>query len=303
MVPVFRRKAFRNHLSIRETGNMPITMPKVKISRRVKIIIGIFITLSFAALIVLAFWSAWSNMFRQNDRFTLTRFTVTSADGKGWWHGKEEAVLCHLSEPDDGPGDSISISVGSTNLFSLDLEKIRLKLERVPEVESVKVRRILPNTLSVNITERTPAAVLGKRGAFLLVDQEGIVIRRSRCLKITGMLPVIYGYRSAIPAPGAVFEELKPALEFVRLSRTSYGELKIVQINVAARDFLVMRLYYREDPGDYYDTWVPLENPELGMDRIVTSIHEIKKLGVNRKNIDLRFEKQTILRAPAGSRQ
>lgn len=280
-----------------------ITMPKIKLSRRAKVIIGIVITFSAVALIVLAFWSAWSNMFRNNDRFILTRFNVESAGGSGWWHGKEEDVLRQLSSYGDDPQDLIRISVGSTNLFSLDLAKIRKKLEQVPEIESVKVRRILPNTLSISITERTPVAVLGKRNSFLLVDQEGVVIRRSRSLKITGMIPVIYGYKGPAPAPGAVFEELKPSLEFIRLSRTSYGELKIVLINCAARDYLVMRLYFKERQEDYYDIWVPIRNPEYGMDRILTSIYDIKKLGVNRKNIDLRYDKQTILRAPAGSRR
>ena len=245
-----------------------IKMPKVWVSRRAKIVIGILITFSAMALVVLAFWSAWSNMFKRNDRFILTRFTVESADGGGWWHGKEDAVLRRLSGHEDDPEGSIGIVVGSTNLFSLDPEKIRLKLERVPEIESVKVQRILPNTLSVKITERTPVAILGKRGAFLLIDQEGVVIRRSRSLKITGMLPVIYGYRGAVPVPGGVFEELKSALEFIRLSKTAYSELKIVLINATARDYLVMRLYFKEDPGDYFDVWVPVENPELGMDRI-----------------------------------
>lgn len=277
---------------------MPLfTMPKIKISRRIKIILGILITISAAVLIFLFFWSAWNNMFQQNERFLLTHFSVVSADGEGWWHGKEDQVLKHLAMPGKEPEDAIRIVEGVTNLFSLDLEKIRKKLELVPEIEQAKVSRILPNTLHIKITERTPAAAIGSRQSFFLADQNGVVIRRSRSLKITGSLPVIYGFKRGVPAPGKTFEDLLPALEFIRLSRTAYGELNIVMINVASEDYLVMRLFFKENRMDYYDVWVPVKKAENGMDRILTSIYEIKKMGINRRNIDLRYENQTILRA------
>lgn len=282
---------------------MLIPMPKIKLSRKVKVVMGILITLSFCTIVVLLFWSTWSNMFKQNPRFTMTRFSVVSADGNGWWHGKEEEVIHHLASFGNNPSGQVELAEGKSNLFQLDLAKIRSRLEEVPEIEQVRVRRILPNVLDIQIQERTPAAVIGGIRSPFLADANGVIIRRTRCLKIAGILPQIYGFKGAIPPPGKTFEQLKPALEFVRLARTSYGELKIMMINVSARDYLAMRVYFKENASDYYDIWVPVKNPELGMDRILTSIYEIKKLGVDRRNIDLRFEKQTILRAPAGAKK
>jgi hypothetical protein len=60
-----------------------------------------------------------------------------------------------------------------------------------------------------------------------------------------------------------------------------------------------MRVFFKEDPADYYDIWLPAKDPESVMDRILTSIYEIKKLGIERRNIDLRFKNQTILRQPS----
>ena len=184
-------------------------------------------------------------------------------------------------------------------MFEFELRQVREALERVPEIEQAKVRRILPNTLDIAITERVPVAILGNTKSFWLADQNGVVLRRSRCVRIPGILPVIYGYKNRIVPAGSTFEDIKDALEFIRLAKTAYGEIKIVVVNVSARDYLCMRVTFKENPADYYDVWVLRKNPELGMDRILTSIYEIKKLGVNRRNIDLRFEKQTILRAPA----
>ena len=276
-------------------------MPKIKISRKTKIVMGILITVSVLSLVVLLFWSIWSNMFKQNSRFTMTRFTVVSANGSGWWHGKEQEVIRHLADFGGNPENKVELAEGKTNLFQVDLGKVRSRLEEVAEIEQVRARRILPNALEIQVVERTPAAVIGSSRSPFLADLNGVMLRRSRCLKIAGILPLIYGFKGPVPLPGKTFEQLKPAMEFVRLARTAYGELKIVMINVSARDYLAMRIYFKGNPADYYDVWVPVKNPELGMDRILTSIYEIKKLGVGRRNIDLRFDKQTILRSPAGA--
>jgi hypothetical protein len=147
--------------------------------------------------------------------------------------------------------------------------------------------------------ERTPAAVLGTTQSPFLADQSGVVLRRNRCLKISCILPLIYGFRGPIPSPGYEFEQIKSALEYIRLSKIAYGEIRITMINVSAPDYLAMRVFFKEDPADYYDIWLPAKDPESVMDRILTSIYEIKKLGIERRNIDLRFKNQTILRQPS----
>lgn len=44
------------------------------------------------------------------------------------------------------------------NLFALDLARVKRDLERVPQIESAAVERVLPQSLKVRVTEREPVA-------------------------------------------------------------------------------------------------------------------------------------------------
>ncbi|MEW8431905.1 MAG: FtsQ-type POTRA domain-containing protein, partial [gamma proteobacterium symbiont of Ctena orbiculata] len=46
----------------------------------------------------------------------------------------------------------------SGNFFSVDLVRIRDKIERLPWVKSASVRRVWPDTLAVRVTEQLPLA-------------------------------------------------------------------------------------------------------------------------------------------------
>ena len=61
-------------------------------------------------------------------------------------------------------------------LFGVDPGKLRAGLERIPCVESARVYRVLPDTLRMELVERTPRAVLFDRASPLVADENGIVI-------------------------------------------------------------------------------------------------------------------------------
>ena len=58
--------------------------------------------------------------------------------------------------------------------FSVDLDRVREKVERLPWIESASVRRIWPDTLHVNVVEQVPLAYWGRDG---FVSQRGEVFR------------------------------------------------------------------------------------------------------------------------------
>ena len=68
-------------------------MPKLKMSRKTKIIVGVIITIILLSAIVTGLFFAWRNMFWMNDRFLVLRVNVTSAEGQGKWHGKVKDVM------------------------------------------------------------------------------------------------------------------------------------------------------------------------------------------------------------------
>lgn len=64
------------------------------------------------------------------------------------------------------------------NVFSIDLEETRKKLLQDPWVERAEVRRKLPGTLSVDLVERVPVAVVVLSGQLYLASSEGDVMKR-----------------------------------------------------------------------------------------------------------------------------
>ncbi|MBS0505657.1 MAG: cell division protein FtsQ/DivIB [Proteobacteria bacterium] len=58
----------------------------------------------------------------------------------------------------------------------VDLEDVRAKLMRYGWVQDARVSRRLPDTLVVDIVERTPAAVWQNQGRLRLIDASGVVL-------------------------------------------------------------------------------------------------------------------------------
>jgi hypothetical protein len=233
---------------------------------------------------------------------------VTSAEGQGKWHGKVKEVMpIVINAKKDGNDDSGSNTENKIpekkvnqkellNLFDLDLKVLREKLEEVPEIEKVEIRRILPDTLDIQITERIPVAFIERMNGAFLVDREGVVIRKSHAIDISGVLPVIVTHKDKLPAPGEVFEEVKPALEFIQLTKkiADYSSLRIMRMELLKDDFVTIKIHFSGDAEDWYLIKnVPTDDPSEGMDRILSGIELAKK--ERRREIDLRYAKQAVL--------
>ncbi|MGD9163991.1 MAG: FtsQ-type POTRA domain-containing protein, partial [Chromatiales bacterium] len=70
------------------------------------------------------------------------------------------------------------------SFFSVDLPRIRDKLEQLPWIESASVRRIWPDTLRVRVVEQVPLAFWGEDG---LVNQRGEVFRPAKLPQLHGL--------------------------------------------------------------------------------------------------------------------
>ncbi len=98
------------------------------------------------------------------------------------------AATAHLSR--ETLLSRIGIELGS-NLFSLDLERVARELQTDPWVARAQVRRELPRTLVIEITERQAACVVAF-GTLYLADANGEVFKRATPEEAVG-LPVITG--------------------------------------------------------------------------------------------------------------
>jgi len=63
-------------------------------------------------------------------------------------------------------------------MLRIDLEAVRDRLEREPWVRTAELRRVLPSSLVVYISERRPAVVLELKGEMMNADEDGVLLDR-----------------------------------------------------------------------------------------------------------------------------
>jgi len=79
-----------------------------------------------------------------------------------------------------------------TSMMAVDLEGIRQRLLRYGWIADAHVSRRLPDTLLIDIVERTPAAVWQDRGQLTLIDASGVLLEAVRPDAIPD-LPLVIG--------------------------------------------------------------------------------------------------------------
>lgn len=147
----------------------------------------VFLTVLAAALLFSAFAGlryAASLFFSRNPKFELKVINVTS-DGR-----LTPEFFCERAGLQTG-----------TNLFSVDFDKLRKKLEEVPLVASVAIERKLPDTLNISVIERVALAQIrwNPRALPFLIDRYGVVIPMTRSGQ---SLPLVEGLRLEKIKPG-----------------------------------------------------------------------------------------------------
>ncbi|MCE9610114.1 MAG: FtsQ-type POTRA domain-containing protein [Chthoniobacter sp.] len=91
--------------------------------------------------------------------------------------------------------------VSGRNILTVDLDKSRAALEKLPQVEHAEVSKTFPRKVAISVTERHPIAwVIAKKGddpltsgTSLLIDAQGTVMRSRGYLPQYANLPVISG--------------------------------------------------------------------------------------------------------------
>lgn len=161
-----------------------------KTSKKMVVRRGLVILLLVAAALALLFGIfagikyTGSLFLSRNPKFELKNINITS-DGR-----LSSEFFCERAGLHPG-----------LNLFSIDLDMLRKKFEEVPLVESVTIFRQLPDTLTVNITERVPVAQVrwNPRALPFLLDRYGVVLPMT---KSGQALPLIEGLKLEKIRPG-----------------------------------------------------------------------------------------------------
>ena len=139
------------------------------------------------------------------------------------------------------------------NIFTVNLGKVRDRLQQLSQVDEVQVIRKLPGEIDIRIVERKPVAWITSAKQILdpfvsdvafLVDARGVLMKEKKLLPEYLGLPSITGCTSESLEPGKIVEssEAKAALELVRLSTASFMQTRfqIREIDVSKGYCLVV---------------------------------------------------------------
>jgi len=129
------------------------------------------------------------------------------------------------------------------NIFSLSLDSAQNALTAIPEVQSARVERILPDTVTIQIEARRPVAWVTPRDTGVdpaavegscLVDAQGVMINPQGFEATHARLPVVYGVPTEEWRAGQKIEmpELRAALDLFQLA----GERSNPEIKLRAAD-------------------------------------------------------------------
>lgn len=137
------------------------------------------------------------------------------------------------------------------NIFLVNLNRAKTRIESIPEVEQVQVFRQPPNRIVVQITERKPVAwlstargtdtrdeVVASKNSFL-IDGQGVLLQPRKVSSQDHYLPIVRHYAGPVAAEGAQTEgdEIKAALELIRAHQDSLvaTRFQIQEIDLAKR--------------------------------------------------------------------
>ena len=123
------------------------------------------------------------------------------------------------------------------SLLAIDLPRLGMRLSRHPSIQTVALRRRLPDTLEVAIQEQSSALVIRSRGQGLIVGTEGLVLRDFDPEQ-DGALPELILSQQHVLSPGMRLdlEELKRAFELLHTYQESplNATMRLRSLSIAA---------------------------------------------------------------------
>lgn len=183
--------------------------------------------------------------------------------------------------------------VPGRSLFDLDLVSLKGALMTEPWVKEVNLRREYPDTLSVQVIERRPVAVIAGRQVEAIVDESGTLIEQwPNGGELPGQwssLPVIHGIEAASlrDRDPRAMRGLSAALEILRTDPTAAAEgldLDVGRMN----DTRVQRrgFWLRFGAAPFDEKW----------HRFLSVEGEIERRHGGFREVDLRFPGRVIVR-------
>jgi cell division protein FtsQ len=191
-------------------------------------------------------------------------------------------VIGRASTAPDLLAEAVGVTAGDA-ILAIDLDAIRLRVEALPLVKSVSVRRQLPDTLRIEIEERVPFATWQRDGKIALIDREGVILAdpvpADRAATLS-RLPRIVG-QGAVAAAAELFEFVGRDAELNR-RLASATWIRARRWDLEFDNGVLVRLP-EQDPASAWARLVDHQRREQILDRDIQAV-------------DLRFNDRVVVR-------
>ena len=256
-----------------------IAIPDAKTKRKRALV---FVSISVLLLASFVVFLIWFNklMFKANPRLTFRELQVSSS---GYWHKKDDQLLRILKLK------------RNVNIFELDLKKIRRQLRNIPSVEDAQVFRVLPDTLRVDITERTPRALINYPASRWVIDENGVVMERRFSMAAKINLPQITGIPHGKLSGGDRLPETKHALELISTILRNFPDMEMQLVSISNPEQLDFYIRYRNRRT--YRVIMPIKNRGLDfmLNALQSAIIHAYRFRDERTTYNLSFDGQVVI--------
>jgi cell division protein FtsQ len=181
------------------------------------------------------------------------------------------------------------------SLFRVSLDGARRQVELIPWVRTASVRRIFPNRLLVDVTERNPVAYVNLGGRLRLVDNDGVLLEKPA--EASFDFPVLSGIDAAMTAADrkvrlALFQQFAQELKAQDrgagwlVSELDLSDDRDLKALLVQGHNTVLVHFGNQDFGERFRTFITL-------------LPEVERTAPNIDSVDLRYRGQVIVNPKA----
>jgi cell division septal protein FtsQ len=133
-------------------------------SKLFKILRIVFVVSSLGCVASLV-WAGYHYM-HTDPRFNLRKVTVSDMKHSDLKHVDDDEILSRIRLNTDG----------NTNIFAVDMDDVRTRVEQLEWVRHANVQRVLPDTVLIRVDERDPLGVARLHGRLVEFDDEAAIL-------------------------------------------------------------------------------------------------------------------------------